>query len=117
VICGKAGAAAQSNFTSAELLAAVARSFSSRVAVFQFPPAELLIRGTPSGSLNNSVSTHLLRECIQALKRPELRGRENKNALDGFCHSATSLAFGLGVPRCRKLGSLDPGHCSGCTAG
>jgi len=84
--------------------------------LFQFPAAELLIRNA-FGSLNDRVSTRMLRESIQAHKRPESRRPGDKNALDGFCHSAASLAFGLGVPRRRKLDSLDSSHCSGCIAG
>jgi hypothetical protein len=39
------------------------------------------------------------------------------NALDDFCHSAASMALGVGISCRRKLDSLDPGNRPGRIAG
>ena len=43
-----------------------------------------------------------------------LPARGDKNALDGFCHSAASMVVGLGISHCRKLDSPDPGDSFDC---
>jgi hypothetical protein len=44
-------------------------------------------------------------------QRPDSRWPGDKNALDDFCHSAASMAAGLGISRRRKLDSLDSCNC------
>ena len=91
------------------MLTALFSGFSSRIAVsiYRSRTADYLV-----GIVVRTVACQL---AYRANASKQTRGlvsasRGGKNALDGFCNFVASLAVGLGISRCRKFDSPDPGN-------